>query len=195
MAPVTTSNVKRSVRRAVAVVVAASFGAAVSVVVTHLVVARPASAVRSAASDPTGASAAEPNANPAKLDALEARLRMLESRATDPALLSVTHVAPVAKDPGEPASADRLAKGREQQQQIDGELHGRCDGEQPDPKWARGAAATIRETLGERARRGSFAIGEVNCKTTMCMASVSWPSYAAAHQEFRSLLALGGGVH
>jgi hypothetical protein len=89
--------------------------------------------------------------------------------------------------PEEPVSASRS---EEQHQRRDSELHARYEAESPDPRWARDAAAAIGNSLKERAQNGTFTIGEIDCKTTLCKASVSWPSYPAAHSEFRRLLGL-----
>ncbi len=113
-----------------------------------------------------------------RMAALESRIRALE--AQPPAGEAASAPKP------EPSPDD----GRLEQQKMDEMLRARYEGEHSDPEWAIGAASSIRDRLNDIAKRGTFAVGEVDCKTTMCTAKFKWPSYSAARREFGRVLGL-----
>jgi hypothetical protein len=117
----------------------------------------------------------------ARMVALEDRLKRVEARRLD----SEASSAPEPEPP--PPSPEEMRIGA---QKADDVLHSKYREEHADPKWATAAAASIRDTLNEIAKRGTFAVDGVDCKTTMCMAKFTWPSYQAARREFPRVLAL-----
>jgi hypothetical protein len=120
-----------------------------------------------------------------RLSALEGRLRQLETSAAAGARPANSVARPETRS----ANFSELP-GIEKK--WDEEIHAKYNEEGSDPKWGTQAAHAIQAKLLDKASHGTFAIGDVNCKTTMCQANVSWPTYAAARKEYRRLVPLAG---
>jgi hypothetical protein len=60
--------------------------------------------------------------------------------------------------------------------------------ESDDPKWSRGAKQSFQNDFDKLSARGHFEVKDVECKTTSCLATVTWPSYAEAKKMWHGLL-------
>ncbi len=60
--------------------------------------------------------------------------------------------------------------------------------EEVDPSWSRAATAMLRRDL-ERASDGQFRVVKVDCRTTMCLSTLEWPSYEQAKERALPLAA------
>ena len=65
----------------------------------------------------------------------------------------------------------------------------RYTAERPDPAFAASAAGSLRRELGTLADKGGFRVVDVDCRTTMCLASVEWPSYALVADGANQIMA------
>ncbi len=60
--------------------------------------------------------------------------------------------------------------------------------EPDDPRWSRGAAAALRKNFEDLGIRSKFKVASLECRTTSCLAKLSWPSYDGAAKAWRSVL-------
>ncbi len=120
---------------------------------------------------------------------LELRIRQLEQRAaveTPPRASSVPSVqapasagAPVSPPPEEVAR-NWLETKKTREAQV--------ASEPVDSRWSKEANAAFRKELGEIGARGKFTVGDVDCRTTSCLAKVDWGSYSDAESGWHQVM-------
>jgi hypothetical protein len=165
-------------------VVAACAGAAVSLVVGHF--SKTKDVVREeAAGRPSAAVISAPvsAADQVRLAALEARLGSLERTGQD----AVAHPTAAPQPPSEAPSTVQAQAAQREAEDRDRALRRRHADEGVDPRWAPTAMTTIRKALTETASQANFTVRNVDCRTTMCVANVEWPTYPKALEEFRQV--------
>jgi hypothetical protein len=57
-----------------------------------------------------------------------------------------------------------------------------------DPAWSAKAVASLKPEMGSLAQAGGFVVGNLDCRTTLCRASIKWPNYPAAMAGYMGLL-------
>jgi hypothetical protein len=122
-----------------------------------------------------------------RLVLVEERLRALERRATD-------QVAPAQqpKTPAEPASAEEevAIEARAHQKWIS-----RFEQERPDPAFAPSASRSLRADFDSLATGAKFRTVDVDCRTTMCAATLEWSSYADVRQSTNDIMGHGYDIN
>jgi hypothetical protein len=63
----------------------------------------------------------------------------------------------------------------------------RLQAEQRNESWAPAAERSLRADLESFGVEGSFKVGSVDCKATVCAAQIRWKSYDLAHLHYREL--------
>jgi hypothetical protein len=82
-------------------------------------------------------------------------------------------------DPAEAAAVHAAAERAFQQRLIE---------EVRDPAWASAASASLRADLTRAAAAGKFDVKAVDCKRTMCAATIDWANYDSARESYAVLL-------
>jgi hypothetical protein len=122
---------------------------------------------------------------------LELRIRQLEERAApSPAQGAASSTAaPEARETAPSASVapspeestrrwlDQMAARKSQ-----------VAAEPEDRSWSREATAAFRKDFDALSARGKFKVSDVECKTTSCLAKLSWGSYADATKSWHGVL-------
>jgi hypothetical protein len=83
-----------------------------------------------------------------------------------------------------PPSAEQIQADLTQKTQARLEAHAR---EWRDPAWATGTEQAIRDGLAEAADAGGTQLVSVECKTTSCVVTMHWPTYADARMRYHSV--------
>jgi hypothetical protein len=81
--------------------------------------------------------------------------------------------------PPQPASPDPEEERRRVEARF-GELEQRLLAEPVDPAWSSEAMELLRKDLSAITRSGGFELAAVECRTTMCRATLRWDNYGAA---------------
>jgi hypothetical protein len=119
---------------------------------------------------------------------LELRIRQLERRAveTPPRASSVPAVQAPASS-GAPVSPppEEVARNWLETKKI---REAQVASESVDNKWSKEANAAFRKELGEIGARGKFTVGDVDCRTTSCLAKVDWGSYSDAESGWHQVM-------
>jgi hypothetical protein len=95
-----------------------------------------------------------------------------------------THPSSASRPAPDPS---RLRASNEEDLRARAERHDR----EPHSEWSDGAAASLRSSLDEVSTPGDFSVVDVDCRTTICAASLAWPTYAAARSGYQTALTLG----
>lgn len=132
--------------------------------------------------------------NTAALLALQARVAQLETeRATagpspsaraDSAAVDTEAPAPPPPSPEE--SRKRALELQDTNQR-------RLDAESVDPEWAPAAKAALEDKLAQIGTRANFSVSQIECKTSLCQASLQWPSYKEASAHWMAALVANYG--
>lgn len=117
-----------------------------------------------------------PHSNP-DFSALQARLAELEARA------NAQRPAPQGPPPVPDRGGSQADHQDEHQETID--QHSR---ESIDPRWSLQANRLLEADLGEVASRDHLQLIRVDCRTTTCLATIAWQSYASALSTYGDLL-------
>jgi hypothetical protein len=137
--------------------------------------------VRTIQVETTAATSADP-AGAREYDALESRIRQLEMR-------SAAAVAPAsveAPKPPPPQQSEEEAR-REAVEKV-ASRKALVAAEADDPRWSRAATASFRKDFEALGARGRFTVKDIECKTTSCLATLSWGSYSDARRAWRAVL-------
>jgi hypothetical protein len=111
------------------------------------------------------------------------RTRAIEEAAPQPLVSPSASGAATTEQHSETPEEGRARAERERDA-----LAQRFADELPDPQWSPAAERSLEVDLEKVAKRYSFAIDSVGCKTSMCSAEGRWSSYPAAVNTFRHLL-------
>jgi hypothetical protein len=167
----------------IAVLAGVLAGVATSFVVSHIILAARTAAPgpaggqdRERTAEPPGAPAASPSSAVGGGRGDDGRLALLERR-----LAEVERRRLAATAPGAPAPPAESSPRRYEEQL-------RAHGNEPtDPRWAAPTAAAIESDLQVLARKASFKVTGVDCRSQLCTAELEWPSLAVAAEEQATL--------
>jgi hypothetical protein len=113
----------------------------------------------------------------------EERLGSIEERLQDQK--TATRAEPAGESSPQPSEAEAKAQRREQHAAWK-RVHA---AEARDATWAQAAERRLQAALLERPEMPQgFQVLAVDCRTTRCDATLSWPSYTAASQSFEKVL-------
>lgn len=117
---------------------------------------------------------------------LEARIARLENHANAPSSPSSTTPDLAAAPPRVPdlSPEEAAARNRDRHRTAIADH----DREPIDPKWGPATKRAFEEDLAKLAGDGHFEVARVDCRTTTCVADVTFGNYGAAVRDWKQLL-------
>lgn len=135
--------------------------------------------------------------------AIERRLAAVEGRGNDPVYVQVpvavrepargavaAEEPPSFEDEARPAEPDVARRRDEQRDQLARRTESAIEKhrlERQDSAWAAKATPSLRADLEKVAQARKFELGEVDCRSTSCLAKLEWSNAAEAREEFGNL--------
>jgi len=121
-------------------------------------------------------------AAPVAVAVLEARLAALETQVRAPAPSEPAREPdPLPERPTAEEESRQTVATRDAQQQA-------FDAEGYDPAWSNEARSAFNQDLTTLAQDKNYRVLNVDCKTTLCKATVEWPSYGEVRNTVSDLL-------